>query len=76
MTNVKVSLLIKIKQTGFIVGKKNLYLTTSTGRLFIAGIDNGQTISIIKLDSGKISRPVVLKESLFIAKNDSIIKLN
>ena len=66
----------KIKPTGFIVGKKNLYLTTSTGKLLIAGIENGQTKSIIKLDSEKISRPVVLKESLFIAKNDSIIKLN
>ena len=74
--NLKKKVRKKTKPTGFIVGKKNLYLTTSTGRLFIAGIDNGQTISIIKLDSGKISRPVVLKESLFIAKNDSIIKLN
>ena len=74
--NLKKKVRKKTKPTGFIVGKKNLYLTTSTGRLFIVGIDNGQTISIIKLDSGKISRPVVLKESLFIAKNDSIIKLN
>ena len=74
--NLKKKVRKKTKPTGFIVGKKNLYLTTSTGRLFIAGIDNGQTISILKLDSGKISRPVVLKESLFIAKNDSIIKLN
>ncbi len=74
--NLKKKVRKKTKPTGFIVGKKNLYLTTSTGRLFIAEIDNGQTISIIKLDSGKISRPVVLKESLFIAKNDSIIKLN
>ena len=74
--NLKKKVRKKTKPTGFIVGKKNLYLTTSTGRLFIAGIDNGQTISIIKLDSGKILRPVVLKESLFIAKNDSIIKLN
>ena len=74
--NLKKKVRNKTKPTGFIVGKKNLYLTTSTGKLFIAGIDNGQTISIIKLDSGKISRPVVLKESLFIAKNDSIIKLN
>ena len=74
--NLKKKVRKKTKPTGFIVGKKNLYLTTSTGRLFIVGIDNGQTISIIKLDSGKILRPVVLKESLFIAKNDSIIKLN
>ena len=74
--NLKKKVRKKTKPTGFIVGKKNLYLTTSTGRLFIAEINNGQTISIIKLDSGKISRPVVLKESLFIAKNDSIIKLN
>ena len=74
--NLKKKVRKKTKPTGFIVGKKNLYLTTSTGRLLIAGIDNGQTISIIKLDSEKISRPVVLKDSLFIAKNDSIIKLN
>ena len=65
----------KIKPTGFIIGKKNLYLATSTGRLLIAGIENGQTISIIKLDSEKISRPVVLKESLFIFIPVSILSI-
>ena len=65
-----------IKPTGFILGKKNIYISTSNGRLLIADIETGNTKSIIKLDNEKIQRPVAIKESLFITKNNSIIKLN
>ena len=29
-----------------------------------------------KIDSEKISRPIILKQSLFVVKNNSVIKLN
>jgi len=65
-----------INPVGFIVGSKNIYLTTDHGRLLVIDIKNGRVISIIKIDNEKISRPFVLKQSLFIIKDNSIIKLD
>ena len=76
LKNIKERKRKEIKLTGFVVGRKNIYLSTSTGRLLIVKIETGTTQSILKLDNEKISRPIVLNESLFIAKNNSIIKLN
>ena len=65
----------KIKPEGFIVGNKNIYLTTSNGRLFIIDILSGKTKEILKIDRERISRPFVLNQNLFIIKNNEIIKL-
>ena len=67
---------IKTKPVGFIVGSKNIYLTTDNGKLVIINIKEGKVISILKIDNEKISRPFVLKQSLFIIKDNSIIKLD
>ena len=64
-----------MKPIGFIVGKKNIYLTNNKGKLFLIDIENGKTKKILKIDNGKISRPLFLNDSLYIAKDDSIIKL-
>ena len=66
----------KIKPEGFIVGNKNIYLTTSNGRLLIINILSGKTEEILKIDRERISRPFVLNKNLFIIKNNAIIKLN
>lgn len=66
----------KIKPIGFIVGKKNIYLSTNIGRLFVIDILSGKTQSVIKIDNKKISRPKVLNQNLYIAKDNSIVKLN
>ena len=66
----------KIKPIGFIIGKKIIYLTSSNGKLFVIDIENGKTKKILKVDNHKISRPLFLKNSLYIAKDNSIIKLN
>ena len=65
-----------ITPVGFIVGKKNIYLTTDKGKLLIISIKTGQTIRILKIDREKISRPFVANQNLFIIKENSIIKLN
>jgi outer membrane protein assembly factor BamB len=67
---------VKFKPIGFIVGKKNIYLTTNHGRLFVIDVSTGKTISVIKIDNEKISRPFVINQNLFIIKENSIIKLN
>ena len=66
----------KIKPEGFIVGNKNIYLTTSNGRLLIIDLLLGKTKKVLKIDGEKISRPFVRGKNLFIIKNNAIIKLN
>ena len=66
----------KIEPVGFIVGSKNIYLTTSHGRLIIIDITTGKPTSILKIDNNKISRPFVLNKNLFIIKDNAIIKLD
>ena len=66
----------KIKPVGFILGSENIYLTTDHGRLMIIDVTLGRTISILKIDNDKISRPFVLNQNLYIIKENSIIKLN
>ena len=66
----------KIKPIGFIIGIKNIYLTTSNGRLLVIDIKTGTTNSILKIDNDKISRPFVLNNNLFVIKDNAIIKLD
>ena len=66
----------KIFPTGFVVGQKNIYLSTNIGRLLVIDIKSGKTISTLKVDSEKISRPFILNESLYLVKDNAIIKLN
>ena len=66
----------KIKPVGFIVGSKNIYLTTNHGQLIIIDVLTGKPISIVKIDNDKISRPFVLNQNLYIIKENSVIRLN
>ena len=74
--NFKQSKRKDIKPMGFIVGNKNIYLTTNHGKLLLIDIATGVTKSIIKIDKQKISSPSVLNKNLFIITDKSIIKLN
>jgi len=74
--NFKKKLRNKIKPIGFIIGTKNIYLTTDNGRLLVIDIKTGQINSILKIDNDKISRPFVLDKNLFVIKNNAIIKLD
>lgn len=65
-----------IQPTGFIVGKNNIYLATDHGRLVVIDVVTGIPINIMKINNGKINRPLVLNQNLFITTNNSIIKLN
>ena len=66
----------EILPTGFIVGLKNIYLSTNIGRLLVIDIKSGKTISTLKIDKDKISRPFVSDQNLYLAKDNAIIKLN
>ena len=66
----------EIFPTGFIVGLKNIYLSTNIGRLLVIDIKSGKTISTLKIDKDKISRPFFSNQNLYLAKDNAIIKLN
>ena len=65
-----------IKPTGFIVGLDSVYLSTDNGRLLVIDNSSGKIVSAIKIDGEKILRPTVMNDSLFVVKDNSIIKLN
>ena len=66
----------KIKPTGFILGINKIYLSTNNGSLLTIDITSGKTTSALKIDNEKILRPVIFNKSLFIVKDNTIIKLN
>ncbi|WP_440924638.1 PQQ-binding-like beta-propeller repeat protein [Candidatus Pelagibacter sp.] len=66
----------EILPTGFVVGLKNIYLSTNIGRLLVIDIKSGKTISTLKVDSDKISRPFIMDKNLYLVKDNAIIKLN
>ena len=65
-----------IKPVGFILTNNKIYLSLNNGRLVIIEILNGKALDIIKIDNEKISRPYVLKNRMFIIKDNAILKLN
>ena len=74
--NFKKKVRKKIKPTGFIIGLNKIYLTTSNGRLLVVDISTGKTVTTLKIDNEKISRPFILDNKLFVIKDNAIIKLN
>ena len=66
----------EILPTGFIVGLKNIYLSTNIGRLLVIDIKSGKTISTLKIDKDNISRPFVSNQNLYLVKDNAIIRLN
>ena len=66
----------KIEPVGFIVGLKNIFLTTTNGRLLVIDILTGITLKNLKIDNEKISKPFFSNQNLFLIKDSAIIKLN
>ena len=66
----------RIYPTGFVVGKNQIYTSLSNGELIIIDILTGKSKEIIKLTGDKISRPYIMNDSLYIVKNNAVIKTN
>ena len=75
-SNFKTKKRKEILPTGFIVGLKNIYLSTNIGRLLVIDIKSGKTISTLKIDKDNISRPFVSNQNLYLVKDNAIIRLN
>ncbi len=61
---------------GFAVGKKNLYLTNSDGKLIVVDLQNGSIIKTEKVSSNLVSKPFIFNNNLFLIRNGSIVRYN
>ena len=75
-TFINVLVLFFSLMVGFIIIENKVYVTTKNGRLFIINFSDGAIDKILKLDREKLQRPVYFDRELFIAKDNSIIRIN
>ena len=62
--------------TGFIVAMNKIYLTIDDGKLIIINGNEGSIIETIKISGGRISKPFINENKLFLISNGFIIKFN
>ena len=61
---------------GFVISNNKIYLTTLNGRLFIINFSDASIHKVIKLDKEKLQTPIYFNKELYIAKDNSIIRIN
>ena len=66
----------KIKPIGFVIAKNKIYLSLNTGRIIKIDLKTGFQENIFKLHGSKISRPYVFNGSMYLVKDNAIIKVN
>ena len=76
LKNIKKKRREKYYPIGFIISDGKIYLSTKNGRLIIVNFSDGTIQKILKLDKEKLQRPVYFNKELYIAKDNSIIKIN
>ena len=65
----------KYQPVGFLVSKFYIYVSTNNGRILVVNFKEGKIEKMLKLDNSKLQRPVYFNKSLYIAKDNSIIRL-
>jgi len=63
-----------IKPTGFIIARNKIYLSLNNGRLIKINATTGKEEKIIKLNKSKLLRPNVFQGSMYLLKDNAIIK--
>ena len=74
--NYKLKKRKNIKPVGFVIGKTNLYLTNTDGKMIVADLSFGNIKKIEKISGDFISRPFIFNQNLFVIRNGSIIQFN
>ena len=74
--NYKLKKRKNIKPVGFVIGKTNLYLTNTDGKMIVADLSLGNIKKIEKISGDFISRPFIFNQNLFVIRNGSIIQYN
>ena len=76
LKNIKERKKKNYQPAGFLVGKFSAYVSTNNGRILVVNFKEGKIEKTLKLDNNKLQRPVYFNKSLYIAKDNSIIRLN
>jgi len=76
LKNIKEKRKKNYQPIGFLVGKFYIYVSTKNGRILVVNFKKGKIERMLKLDNNKLQRPVYFNKSLYIAKDNSIIRLN
>ena len=58
------------------MSKKEIFISSNNGKLYIFDILEDKVLNIFKIDSSKISRPIVNNRNMYVIKDDAIIRLN
>ena len=66
----------KIQPTGFILAKNKIFMSLNNGRLIKADIATGAQENIIKIGKSKISKPYIFDNSMYLVRDNAIIKIN
>ena len=72
--NYKIKKRKNIKPIGFVIGKTNLYLTNTDGKMIVADLNLGNIIREEKVSRSFTSKPIIHNKNLFVIRNGSIIK--
>ena len=65
-----------LKPTGFIHGKYKLFVSLNNGRLLTVDSSTGKQEEITKIHASKISRPFIFKNSMYLIKDNALVKIN
>ena len=76
LKNIKKKKKKNYQPVGFLIGKFDIYVSTNNGRILVVNFKEGKIKKILKLDNNKLQRPIYFNKSLYIAKDNSIIRLN
>ena len=76
LKNIKKKRRENYRPTGFIISDDKVYVSTRNGRIFIINFSDNSLQKVLKLDKEKLQRPVYFNKELYIAKDNSIIRIN
>ena len=76
LKNIKKKKREKYRPAGFIISDNKAYVSTNNGRIFVINFTDNTLQKILKLDREKLQRPIYFNNELYIAKDNSIIKIN
>ena len=76
LKNIKKKRRKNYRPVGFIISDNKVYISTNNGRIFIINFFDNSLQKILKLDREKLQRPIYFNNELYIAKDNSIIKIN
>ena len=65
-----------VQPTGFIIGKKEIFISTNIGQIIVVDTSTGKVNLTYKVSRNKISEPYISNKNLYVVKDNEILRLN